>query len=249
VNLNRHTAQPDPGITLTVCDVIPATPRARLVRLCGHTFAYRSGQAALVGCVGSPLRRFYSIACAPEDAAMNGCIELLVGVDGSGSAGPHLPLEIGELVQLHQPGGSFVCPCPEAAAPFIFVAGGTGIAPLRAILRHSVHTHGGQFVLIYSARSPEEFAFQSEFERAGQLKMIQTITRTGGDQWGGARGRLRSADFAAFASDCRATWFVCGPVSFVISVVDMLGDLGVPLARLRFEHSIQLQRGSRSLAP
>ena len=91
-------------LTLAIREVLPATPRARIVRieLDGAAFDYVAGQAVLVGAAGGP-KRPYSVASAPEEARREGCLELLVGVDASGMPGPHLPLERGSAVDVDCP--------------------------------------------------------------------------------------------------------------------------------------------------
>jgi ferredoxin-NADP reductase len=124
----------------------------------------------------------------------------------------------------------------------VFVAGGNGIAPLRAVLRHAIYAHASKLVLLYSARSPEAFAFQSELEalqRTAQLTLYQTVTRSGADCWHGARGRLRTSDLVELGGDSAATWLVSGPAAFVVSVMGMLGDIGVAPEKIRFERGIE----------
>ena len=126
-------------LTLAIREVLPATPRARIVRieLGGAPFDYAAGQAVLVGATGGP-KRPYSVAGSPEEARRDGCLELLVGVDASGKPGPHLILERGRPVSVEGPLGSFTFPPAPAERRFVFIAGGTGIAPLRAMLHHAL---------------------------------------------------------------------------------------------------------------
>src|SRR3954471_16685866 len=97
---------------LSIRDVLPATPRARIVRvgLDDGPLSFAAGQAVLVGNHGGDTRKPYSIANAPEDAAHDGWIERLIGLDGEGSAGSHLTLERGASVDVEGPYGSFTFP-------------------------------------------------------------------------------------------------------------------------------------------
>src|SRR5467141_2122053 len=104
----------------------------------GHAFEYVAGQAVLVSTPGHEKRRPYSIAAAPEDARRDGFMELLVGVDEQGLPGPHLTLEAGHLVDVEGPLGAFTFPAAPDEQRFVFIAGGTGIAPLRAMLRQTL---------------------------------------------------------------------------------------------------------------
>src|SRR5436190_450915 len=96
-------------LTLPIRDVLTATPRARILRLdlAGQQFQYQPGQAVFIGPHGARDRWPYSIAAAPEDAARDGWIELLVGVDADGATGHRLPLERGAAIDVEGPAGTF----------------------------------------------------------------------------------------------------------------------------------------------
>src|SRR5215472_9151346 len=153
-------------LTMRIRQIVAATPRARLVRidLDGHAFEYIAGQAVLIGDRGGDAKRPYSIASAPEDTRRDSILELLVGVRENGEAGDHLTLRAGAEVDVDGPLGTITFPAEVANRQVVFVAGGTGVAPLRAMLRHAlVSTPRPRVGLLYSARTPEEFAFADEF--------------------------------------------------------------------------------------
>jgi len=122
-------------LNLPIREVLPATPRAHIVRLDldGHPFEYAAGQAVLVGNQGSETRKPYSIACAPEDARRDGWIELLVGMDEDPQGGPAFTLRRGATVDVEGPLGTFTFPAAPVERRFVFIAGGTGIAPMRVL--------------------------------------------------------------------------------------------------------------------
>ena len=232
-------------VTLPIREIAIATPRARIVRLDldGHGFDYAAGQAVLVGAAGAERRRPYSIAASPEDARRDRQLELLVGTDAEGQAGPHLRLEIGAAVDVEGPLGSFTFPEQPAERNFLFIAGGTGIAPLRAMLRHAILgasavNHVG---LLYSARTPDEFAYQDEFHALAASRMIelrQTITRDSGHRghdWTGARGRIDRAALADLVHDPATLCFICGPVAMVDDMPKLLTDIGIARDRIKIE--------------
>jgi NAD(P)H-flavin reductase len=227
--------------TLPIRDVVAATPRARIVRigLQGEPFDYRPGQALLVASHGCEPRRPYSIAAAPEDARREQRLELLIGVDSRGSAGAHLILVPGALVDVEGPLGQFVFPESPEEHRFLFIAGGTGIAPLRAMMRHALHRPDWQIGLFYSARTPEEFAYQDELRelaRSGRIELRQTVTRqVGSDAWTGTRGRIGPADLEPLLHDPATLCFICGPPALVEAMRRSLDGLGVPHSRIRVE--------------
>ena len=225
-------------LTLTVREIVPATPRARIVRLdlTGHAFNYAPGQAVLVGAHGAAKRRPYSIAAAPEDAKRDRCLELLVGVDVAGSA--HLPLEPGAAIDVEGPVGSFIFPPDPSERRFVFIAGGTGIAPLRAMLRHALVIPHREIGLYYSARTPDEFAYEQEFRALadqGRIELHQAVTRATDGPWTGIRGRIGRSELEPLVHGPETLCFVCGPPGLVTEMSSLLGDLGIARNRIRVE--------------
>src|SRR5262245_36886244 len=143
---------------------------------------------------GAEARRPYSIASAPEDARRDDFVELLIGVNDEGVPGPHLTLDPGALIDVEGPLGAFTFPPAPEETRFVFIAGGTGIAPLRAMLRHALHEPHRHIGVLYSARTPGEFAYEGELQslaRAGRIELRQTVTRdVAPTDWDGRRGRI-----------------------------------------------------------
>jgi len=227
-------------LTLPLREVIVSTPRARIARLDldDHRFEYAPGQAVSIANHGHDRRRPYSIASAPEDAQREGYFELLIGVDADGSAGPHLALDPGTLVDVEGPLGSFTFPPDPEERRFIFIAGGTGIAPLRAMLRHALVVPHRNIGLFYSARTPDEFAFERELREladAGEIELRQTVTRATDSDWSGPRGRLDRQALAELVHDPATLCFVCGPPALVDEMPKILAELGIPRARVKIE--------------
>jgi len=228
-------------VTLPIRELVPATPRATIVRLAlnGHRFEYTAGQAVLVAPHGSERRRPYSIAIAPEDAQRTGQLELLVGTDADTGDGSRLELEIGATLDVEGPVGTFTFPASPVERNFVFVAGGTGIAPLRAMLRHVMLGPEPQHVgLLYSARTPTEFAYQDEFRALAERRLIelrQTVTRAPAGTWSGPRGRIDRAALAELVHDPRTLCFICGPAAMVDEIPRLLEDIGVDRSRIRIE--------------
>lgn len=228
-------------LTLPIRDVLRATPRARIVRvdLDGQAFPYLAGQAVLLAAHGHERRRPYSIAGAPEDTGRDGALELLIGVDATGNPGDHLTLIRGTLVDVDGPVGRFTFPEQPQARRFIFIAGGTGIAPLRAMLRHALTVPHDEIGVLYSARTPSDFAYEGELRQMaedGLIELRQTVTRdVSADEWSGTRGRICHADLAPLVHDPATLCFVCGPPTLVQEMLTMLGVLGVDRHRIRTE--------------
>ena len=229
-------------LSATLARVEAVTPRSRLILLdlSGQSFPFQAGQAVMVHTPGSAGPRAYSIASSPERAAELSGIELLVGLgDTPPDQHPLTSLPLGSRVELEGPLGSFVFPPDATDTHLLFVAGGTGIAPLRAMLDQALRRHPAhRAALMYSARRADEFAFLPEFEAlalAGALELHRTVTRDD-DEWAGRRGRIGRAHFEAVLHDPgRTMCFVCGPPQMVDESVTTLTALGVPEAAIRRE--------------
>jgi ferredoxin-NADP reductase len=228
------------ALTLPLTGVARATPRAAIVHigLDGHALPYRAGQALLVASHGYERRRPYSIAISPEESEREGRIELLVGLNDAGSPGPHLNLEPATLVDVEGPVGRFTFPDRPDEERFVFIAGGTGIAPLRAMLHRALHTPHKQIGVLYSARTPVEFAYERELRALAERHRIElklTVTREAADDWSGARGRIGRDDLAPLVHDPATLCFICGPPALVDQMPRVLGELGVTPERIRIE--------------
>ena len=247
-----------PTVSVPLVSVAPVTPRSRLLTLDlrQQPFEFRPGQAVLIGTRGGP-RRPYSIASSPQQAAETRTLELLIALEADGTLGPHLPdLVPGRSIDLEGPLGTFLFPLEPPAQPLLFVAGGTGIAPLRAMIDHvlrgdsapqagaglarrSPGEDGPRLSLLYSARNGDEFAFIEELrghESRGCLELHQTVTRDDSTAWVGGRGRIGRSHFESVVHDpVRTLCFVCGPRAMVNESVSTLAALGVPAEAIRTE--------------
>jgi NAD(P)H-flavin reductase len=222
-----------------VCAVRRATSSTRVLRLAG-AFPYLAGQAAEIGPVEATQLSPYSIASAPDDTARHGYVEFLVKVDSHERWGEHFePLRRGQDIRVRGPLGRFTFPDNAAERHFLFIAGGTGIAPLRAMLRHArAIGHPGSYRLLYSARTPGDFAYLPELRgmaRRGELQFMATATRGGDERWKGGRGRIAVAQLAVLIDDPATLCFVCGPAAMVDEVPAMLRELGIDRSRIRLE--------------
>jgi len=233
--------------------VAAATPRSRLVTLDlrEQPFEFRPGQAVLIGAPGAYPRRPYSISCSPDRAAETHALELLIAVEADGTLGPHLAAATpGSPIDLEGPLGTFLFPEDPPPQRLLFVAGGTGIAPLRAMIDHVLRrapplprlprpSPDRRVSLLYSARNGDEFAFIEELRRhetGGHLELHQTVTRADGTEWAGSRGRIGRSHFESVVHDPAQTLcFVCGPRAMVNESVITLAALGVPADAIRTE--------------
>jgi ferredoxin-NADP reductase len=235
-------ARPGSAVECAAREVVRETPRAVILRLeAGPAdLRFAAGQAATVGLAGRAGRKPYSIACPPEQFARTGLLEFLIEVGDDGQAGPHLAgVRRGSRIAVEGPIGGFVLPGPGRRRELLFVAGGTGIAPLRAMIGSALaRPHPPGITLIYSARTPEEFAFRRELAglaRRRRLRLLMTATRGHGASWRGRTGRIAQEWVDALVEGQSPLCFVCGPQAFVSDLIAMLRAAGVPAKDIRQE--------------
>lgn len=227
-------------LTVPLSRVEAASARLRLLTLdiAGVPFAYAAGQAVYVGAHGSPDRKPFSIACSAEHAADTRSLELLIAID---SADALSWAHAGALVDVDGPFGTFTMPDTFEQRRLLFVAGGTGIAPVRAMLDHALRRQQSQKIsLLYSTRRSDEFAFIAELRAhaaAGRIELHQTVTRDEmGSSWEGGRGRIGRRHFEAVLHEPDSTLcFVCGPAALVSESAATLRELGIAAASIRTE--------------
>jgi glycine betaine catabolism B len=230
------------SLILRVSSVRRETPSTRIVRLDldGNRFAYQPGQTAFIGLADRHECVPYSIASSPEETRRHGWLEFLIKIEPSGRWGHKFDrIARGMRLAVSGPSGSFVFPVRPRERHFLFIAGGTGIAPIRSMLRHIVLARQpGEARVLYSARTPGEFPYIRELramDRDGTLDLTLTATGDVGARWRGGRGRIASARLATLVDRPDTMCFVCGPATMMADVPLMLMGLGIAKHRIRVE--------------
>jgi ferredoxin-NADP reductase len=143
--------------------------------------------------------------------------------------------------------GSFLFPQDATEERFLFIAGGTGIAPIRAMIRQALMTgRRGPMKLLYSAKTADDFAYLSELEgmaSRNELDLRLHVTRPpdastdlrAGSLIGLRAGRIGLAEIAPLIDNPATLCFVCGPETMVAAIPRMLLDLGIERGRIRIE--------------
>ena len=185
---------------------------------------------------GYRAEREYSIASAPgEPPAIT--VERLE----DGEVSPYLTeeLRVGDGIELRGPlGGYFVWELADGG-PLLLVAGGSGIVPLRSMLRHRNRSGSNVPVrLLYSSRTLADVIYSAELEHPTEgTEVIHTLTREQPPGWAGYARRVDPGLLSDVAwppeEDPRA--FVCGPTSFVETVASGLVELGYQPQRVKTE--------------
>jgi ferredoxin-NADP reductase len=227
-----------------VTKLVQETPRvASLVLKMPDWHGHLAGQHVDVRVTaedGYQAERSYSIASPPEDPQLAITVERL----DDGEVSPYLVGEVraGDKVELRGPiGGYFVWKGGDER-PLLLVAGGSGIAPLMAMIRHRAAVGSKTPTrLLYSSRSLEDVIYKAELDRlasAGDgLTVAHTLTRKQPEGWAGYSRRIDTAMLAevAWPKSQAPIVYVCGPTPLVESVATLLVDVGYDPASIKTE--------------
>ena len=227
----------------TVIELVDETARAKSIVLDLPEWpGHRAGQHVDVRLTAEDkyqAQRSYSIASAPGDGHLVLTVELLQ----DGEVSPYLVEELrpGDRLELRGPVGGYFVWEESLGGPLLLVAGGSGVVPLRSIVRHHVEVGSDVPVrFLYSARSLDDVLYRNELEAlpgSDEVDVRFTLTRTWPDDWQGYRGRIDRELLAdvAWPSDDRPLVYICGPTSFVEAAASHLVELGHDAARIRTE--------------
>jgi ferredoxin-NADP reductase len=247
-----RTVQPIAWRVATVVENVVETPRARTLRLDVPGWpGHRAGQhvdVRLTAEDGYQTERSYSIASPPEESLIALTIERL----DDGEVSPYLTdvLHVGDKLELRGPIGGYFVWDVSLGGPLLLVAGGSGIVPLMAMLRHRAASLMLADVdirqrlparLLYSSRRWDEVIYRDELARLASadptLEVVHVLTREQPLGWTGFARRIDRAILSevAWSPSERPQMFVCGPTPMVESVATMLVDLGHDPERVKTE--------------
>ena len=188
---------------------------------------------------GYQVQRSYSIASAPGDDLLGLTVERLE----DGEVSPYLTdvLRPSDELELRGPIGGYFVWESSLPGPLQLVAGGSGIVPLRAMLRH--WSAAGRPVparVLYSARSWDDAIYREELLGLADgegLDVRFALTRAWPDGWTGHRGRIDRAlvEAVAWAPQRRPRTYVCGPTAFVETAAELLVASGHRAGGIRTE--------------
>ncbi|MDO7853569.1 ferredoxin reductase [Hymenobacter convexus] len=230
----------------TVTAIRPETPRVKTFTLSLPQFtSHRAGQhydLRLTAPDGYQAERSYSVASPPEQT---GEIELTVELIDEGEVSGYLfdGVAVGDQLEVRGPiGGYFVWPAGPPEAPLLLVAGGSGVVPLMAMLRHRQRAGlRNPAVLLFSVRMPEEVIYRQELEGLAaadsSFTLLLSYTRQAPPGWAGYHRRLDAEMLVEAVAHLPVPpqCYVCGPTGLVESAATLLQAQGLPDAAIRTE--------------
>ncbi len=225
-----------------VRDETPAI-RSLTVDVAGWS-GHRPGQhvdVRLTAADGYQAQRSYSIASAPTEQPI---IDISVERVENGEVSPflHEVVVVGDRFEVRGPIGGYFVWDGAASDPLLLVAGGSGVVPLMAMVRHRAQIGSNvPCTLLYSSRTPGDVIYADELallaSRIDGLRVIHTLTR---EQPAGWTGYSRRIDMNMLAEVLEGTGrmaqaFVCGPTSLVETCAEALVNIGLAPGQIRTE--------------
>jgi NAD(P)H-flavin reductase/ferredoxin len=203
--------------------------------------AYRAGQFANVTLEGlDDVRRSYSFA-TPSDT--DGVVRFFIRhVPGGRFSGlVHAEDVVGRAVQVEGPSGAFWLRPDDA--PLVFVAGGSGLAPILAILEDAAATGVDRpATVLFGARQQRDLYALDELADLqrrwnGRLEVVPVLSDAADDAaWEGARGLVTEHIDAYLARGSHA--YLCGPPAMVDAARDVLLERGIRADHIHFDRFI-----------
>ena len=189
---------------------------------------------------GYSAQRSYSIASEPE---REGEIDITVERIRDGEVSPFLDdtVVVGDRFEVRGPIGGYFVWDASLGGPLLLVAGGSGIVPLMAMLRHRVASRSRVPArLLYSSRTIDDVIYREELDALSKrdgLEVIHTLTRAQPAGWSGYARRIDDAMLSEVARPfgSGALAFICGPTPLVETAADGLERAGLAADRIRTE--------------
>jgi sulfhydrogenase subunit gamma (sulfur reductase) len=181
---------------LMITDVRDQARDTRSIDLVPETAVDEPGVEFIPGQVGmvrvdNEEPAYFAFASAPEDREVEILVKRSVGASVA-----LFDMKPGDRVELLSVGGHGFDLAKQQGRDLVFVAMGTGVAPLRSALRHVLNRKNkfGRLVVLYGARTPDDFCYRDEtesWENAG-VELRQVISRPDGHDWSGPTGYVQS---------------------------------------------------------
>ncbi len=189
-----------------------------------HGVAFIPGQVGVLRVADEP-QAYFAFASAPEDRELEILVKRTIGASVA-----LFDLKPGDQVELTDVAGHGFDLAPLRHRDLVFVAMGTGVAPLRSVLRHVLARKAefGKLVVLYGARTPDDFCYRDEtdgWEQAG-VELRQVISRPGEHDWSGPTGYVQSLLDHVLPDLKSPVALVCGSREMIAQTRDRLQQMG-----------------------
>ncbi len=243
-----NTAKPFKAIITDIIDLSPTTKNFRLEIIdekIKKEFNFIPGQFIMIDFREKDedgkerlIKRSFSIASAPED---KGYIDLCIKLTPEGKITPILfQKDIGGVLDCSGAYGNFFYGHAEGRQVF-FIAGGTGIAPIRSMIRHFISMKSNSFAtLFFSFSGINQFLYKEELigyekKHADKFRLIATNTDADDREWEGLYGRMQEHLPVYINNADNKDVYICGPPDFVSDILNRLMYLGFTKGQIKKE--------------
>jgi len=168
---------------------------------------------------------YFAFASAPEDRELEILVKRTIGASVA-----LFDMKAGERVELLDVAGHGFDLERQQGNDLVFVAMGTGVAPLRSALRHVLNRKDdfGRLVVLYGARTPDDFCYRDEtqsWEDAG-VELRQVVSRPDGHDWSGPTGYVQSLLDHVLPNLKSPVALICGSREMIAQTRDRLQRMG-----------------------
>lgn len=191
-----------------------------------HGVKFMPGQVAVLSVPGEA-PAYFAFASAPEDAELEVLVKQKIG-----ASTVIFDMQPGERIELTDVAGHGFALDEQRGKDLVFVAMGTGVAPLRSALRHVLKRKNdfGELVVLYGARTPDDFCYREETEdwKDAGVELRQVISRPDGHDWSGPTGYVQSL-LDHVLPDLKS------PIALICGSLEMMGQTRERLGRMGFK--------------
>ncbi len=189
-----------------------------------HGVKFVPGQVAVL-LVEGEAPAYFAFASAPEDAELEVLVKNKVG-----ASTVIYDMQPGDKIELLEVAGRGFDLDSQKGKDLVFVAMGTGVAPLRSALRHVLNRKDefGRCVVLYGARTPDDFCFRDEtddWQQAG-VELRQVVSRPDGHDWSGPTGYVQSLLDHVLPDLSSPIALICGSPQMMEQTRDRLQQMG-----------------------
>jgi sulfhydrogenase subunit gamma (sulfur reductase) len=195
-----------------------------LVTMDRSDVAFKPGQVAILR-VQQEDPAYFAFASSPEDSELEILVKRTVGASVA-----LFDMSQRDVVDLVGIAGNGFDLAAQAGRDLVFVAMGTGVAPLRSALRCVMNRREkfGELVVLYGARTPDEFCYHEEvddWEKAG-VELRRVVSRPDGHDWSGRTGYVQSLLDHVLPDLKSPVALVCGSREMISQTKDRLLQMG-----------------------
>jgi sulfhydrogenase subunit gamma (sulfur reductase) len=189
-----------------------------------HGVWFVPGQVAVLS-VANEDPAYFAFASAPEDRELEVLVKRKVGASNL-----LFEMQPGEKIKLLEVAGHGFDLDAQKGNDLVFVAMGTGVAPLRSALRYVLNRKKefGQLVVLYGARTPDDFCYRDETEgwKDAGAELRQVISKPDGHDWSGPTGYVQSLLDHVLPDLKSPVALICGSLEMMEQTRDRLEQMG-----------------------